>query len=111
MYAYQVGYHGYEGSREVVVIHEKLFSQDEFEEMVIGAYCLAAFAAEEHNRKEHAAHAEICQKMAEIALENHDYLNYARNIAEAEIYHPARLYSCSLLDRYESDIPLDESDD
>jgi hypothetical protein len=45
MYAYRVGHSAYESNHEVVLIHEKLFSYDEFEEMVIDAYYETAQAA------------------------------------------------------------------
>lgn len=64
---YSIGYSNYEGSPEIILTHEKLFTQQEFEEMV--AECAAEYIKEEWDNYQKAIQEEYKDSPDDDTLE------------------------------------------
>ncbi len=107
MYAYKVGYWEHDGGHDVVLFHPKAFSQEDFENLVADAFLKAIPLHRAMEEREHQEHNQYNEALAQEALANKDFMNYAEAKCELEQPFCPRLGFDNILDRYNSQEDLD----
>lgn len=91
MYIYEIGYSGYEGGCSTVLLHEKQFSETEWQAMVKEAMVAAIAMEYDHQMKEHQDRLPRLKAEMDDAFAAADWLTYADRRAKMEVKFVARL--------------------